>query len=210
MQVMRAPVGASPSQPAIPVHRTGLVDYNRVLRRINTWLDAGVVPLEIEDYTQRQQRIKQVEGDFQRMVEDTTSLRAGLIGALRYLAATPQARLQYRSDVLGNLVLSVTWGAFGKADSLRVATVMQRRLAEIAFALAIWHAKNGAYPQDLGALVPTCLDGIPSDLFTGKPLVYKPGEGGYVLYSLGMNGQDDGGVSSHASWDGDDIVVRTQ
>jgi hypothetical protein len=205
---MRAPVSPSPSKPAIPVHRTGLIDYNRVLRHINTWLDAGVAPLEIEDYAERQQRIKQAEDEFRRMVEDVTSIRAGLVGALRYLAATPQAKLQCRSDILANLVLSVTSSAFGRVDSLAVATVMQRRLTEIAFALAIWHAENGTYPADLAALVPTCLDRIPSDLFTGKHLVYKPGQAGYLLYSVGMNGQDDGGVFSHGSGNADDIVVR--
>jgi hypothetical protein len=35
---------------------------------------------------------------------------------------------------------------------------------------------------------------IPGDVFSGKPLIYRPNENGYLLYSVGINGKDEGGV----------------
>jgi len=32
------------------------------------------------------------------------------------------------------------------------------------------------------------------DLFTGEPLLYRPGSDGVVLYSVGLNGVDENGT----------------
>ncbi len=49
---------------------------------------------------------------------------------------------------------------------------------------------------------------VPQDLFTGRPLVYRRTKQGYVLYSVGANGRDDGGRSADEDPPGDDISVR--
>jgi hypothetical protein len=57
-------------------------------------------------------------------------------------------------------------------------------------------------------LAPKYLAAVPNDLFSGRPLVYRPTGSGYVLYSVGPNGQDDGGRSSDDDPPGDDLTVR--
>jgi hypothetical protein len=52
------------------------------------------------------------------------------------------------------------------------------------------------------------LPAMPDDLFSGKPLIYKPEAGGYLLYSVGVNGKDDGGRTFDDAPPGDDLVVR--
>ena len=49
---------------------------------------------------------------------------------------------------------------------------------------------------------------MPDDLFSGKPLVYRPDDKGYLLYSVGVNGQDDGGRWMDDDPPGDDLRVR--
>jgi len=67
-------------------------------------------------------------------------------------------------------------------DATRVACALERnRLA------------NGKFPETLDALSPQFIGKIPHDIIDGKPLRYKPTEGGYVLYSVGWNQTDDGG-----------------
>jgi hypothetical protein len=39
------------------------------------------------------------------------------------------------------------------------------------------------------------VDKLPVDLYNGKPFVYKRDSSGYLLYSMGENGVDDGGSS---------------
>lgn len=52
---------------------------------------------------------------------------------------------------------------------------------------------RGALPETLRDLVPTYIPDVPSDPFDGKPLRYKRLERGYVIYSVGPDGNDDGG-----------------
>ncbi|MFO0934952.1 MAG: hypothetical protein U0798_00365 [Gemmataceae bacterium] len=63
----------------------------------------------------------------------------------------------------------------------------------IAFALAAYCADYNVYPAKLDALKPNYLASIPDDLFSGKPLVYRITDKGYILYSVGRNEIDDGG-----------------
>ena len=46
------------------------------------------------------------------------------------------------------------------------------------------------------------------DLFSGSPLIYRPGQNGYLLYSVGVNGKDEEGRSYDDNPPGDDLSVR--
>lgn len=66
--------------------------------------------------------------------------------------------------------------------------------AVTACALERWFLKHGSYPERLDELVPALLSAVPRDIITKQPLRYRrdaPGQ--FVLYSIGWNGQDDGG-----------------
>ncbi|MBX3400600.1 MAG: hypothetical protein KF873_17835 [Gemmataceae bacterium] len=85
----------------------------------------------------------------------------------------------------------------------------QRLNLRLAFALAEYRLANGTYPQQLADLAPKYIAAIPADLFNGKPLVYKPAKDGYLLYSVGANGKDDGGKTyGDEPYGCDDLVVR--
>lgn len=89
------------------------------------------------------------------------------------------------------------------------------RCAEVAFAVERWRlAHDGTPPASLEALVPQCLGKIPEDPLDGKPLKYRTLTSGYVIYSVGDDGTDDGG-KEHMSgttktngWDNTFTVTR--
>ncbi len=54
--------------------------------------------------------------------------------------------------------------------------------------------EQGAPPPSLAELVPDYLGSVPDDPLGDGPLKYRPIEDGYLLYSVGRNGRDDGGV----------------
>ena len=83
-----------------------------------------------------------------------------------------------------------------------------QRNIQVAFALAAYRSDNGHYPAKLEDLAPKYLPSIPADLFSGKPLIYRPTENGYLLYSVGPNEKDDGGRTADDAPPGDDLVVR--
>lgn len=72
--------------------------------------------------------------------------------------------------------------------------------AAIVCALERYHARANAYPEELARLAPAQLSAIPHDLFTGKALAYRLETGGFLLYSAGENGIDDGGSGDDAVW----------
>ena len=82
------------------------------------------------------------------------------------------------------------------------------RNLEVAFALAAYRADNGRYPAKLADLAPNYLPAIPADLFTGKPLLFKPSEKGYLFYSVGPNGKDEEGRWYDDDPPGDDPRVK--
>lgn len=68
------------------------------------------------------------------------------------------------------------------------------RLAEVLVAATHVRLAGGALPDTVGALVPASLPAVPRDPFTnGKPLVAKRSGDAWVVYSVGPDGEDDGG-----------------
>ena len=67
--------------------------------------------------------------------------------------------------------------------------------AMLACALERYRLAHGQFPDSLGALVPEITSQPPHDVINGQPLKYRPtADGQYVLYSVGWNESDDGGV----------------
>ncbi|MCK4904907.1 hypothetical protein KAS42_01500 [bacterium] len=78
----------------------------------------------------------------------------------------------------------------------RIAAEYQANIdvCRIGLALKIYKAKNGTYPETLSKLAPEFLSGISTDPFSGKSLIYSRYIGGFKLYSVGPNMQDDYGT----------------
>lgn len=74
--------------------------------------------------------------------------------------------------------------------------------ARIGAGLRLYALRHGSYPATLQAAAPY----LPGPLFdpcSGKPYVYRREGGGFVLYSVGADGIDQGGVSEE-----EDVVFR--
>ncbi len=65
-------------------------------------------------------------------------------------------------------------------------------------AVAEHHRRQGRYPDTLDALVPDLLPRVPVDYMDGADLRYCRTADGYVLYSIGADGIDNGGASRNA------------
>lgn len=81
-------------------------------------------------------------------------------------------------------------------------------LTRLACALERARVESGAYPETLAALVPKYIDALPHDVIDGQSLRYRrTDDGHFLLYSVGMDGKDDGGAtgektnaSDHLDW----------
>jgi hypothetical protein len=68
-------------------------------------------------------------------------------------------------------------------------------LARTGIALERHRLAHGEFPASLYALVPQFIAKLPHDVINGQPLKYRRTEtGGFILYSVGWNEKDDGGI----------------
>jgi hypothetical protein len=74
------------------------------------------------------------------------------------------------------------------------AARMRHEVLETAVAIKLYHAKHGEYPESLSDLTPDILPKVPVDEFTGKPLIYGRKGASFVVYSVGRDLTDDGGM----------------
>jgi hypothetical protein len=66
---------------------------------------------------------------------------------------------------------------------------------QIVCALERYHLAHGEYPETLDALSPQFMKTIPHDIIGGQPLHYhRTDDGKFLLYSVGWNETDDGGL----------------
>ena len=69
-------------------------------------------------------------------------------------------------------------------------------LARTAIALEHFRLAHGEFPESLDALAPQFVAQVPHDVIGGQPLKYRrTSDGQFVLYSIGWNEKDDGGVT---------------
>ena len=54
---------------------------------------------------------------------------------------------------------------------------------------------TGHLPESLNAMAPSLTRAVPLDAFDGQPLRFKPLTPGYIIYSVGPDGVDDGGLA---------------
>jgi hypothetical protein len=74
--------------------------------------------------------------------------------------------------------------------------------AAIACALERYRLANGQFPDTLAALTPQFFSRPPDDILTGQPCKYRrTADGQFILYSVGWNLKDDGGVPGKTLFD---------
>lgn len=112
------------------------------------------------------------------------------------------------SQQVSNTLLGLLMPAIGKVADAHDRAVQTALTTQVAAALAVYRAEHGTYPSALADLAPGVLKAVPDDLFAGKPLVYQPADGGYLLSSVGVNGKDDGGRGPADAPSGDDLAVK--
>ncbi len=96
-----------------------------------------------------------------------------------------------RGSILASMLAPALDKASGKVARLHTVA----RLAEIACALERHRLRHGHFPESLDALAPASIDTVPADPMTDQPFHYRRTDNGWFkLWSVGLNGRDDGGV----------------
>ncbi len=92
-----------------------------------------------------------------------------------------------------HVLLHIIMPALSRVTTIDVRIAAQLRTAQTGLAVQRYRLAAGKLPDTLAELIPTYLDAVPKDPFDGKDLRYKKLETGFVVYSIGEDGNDDGG-----------------
>jgi hypothetical protein len=159
------------------------IDWNVSLQRGNDLFDRLATAARQRDHAARASALMELEAE----IEDTDSvpLRTGS-GILAAILSRP-----HRSEAVAQTMVALFGppaAAFCSAEDRANSYLAMERLAA---ALALYRIEHDRYPEKLEQLSPVFVDTVPVDLF-GEPFQYQRIEDGYLLYTKGLNSQDDG------------------
>jgi hypothetical protein len=102
--------------------------------------------------------------------------------------------------------------ALSRCFETQAKSQARHRAAEVLLAATRARLEAGTRPESAESLVPTWLVAVPADPFRAEvPLTVKTGPDGWVVYSVGPDGEDDGGpvpAGPEPAQGNDDVGLR--
>ncbi len=183
----------------------GLVDWDSVLRLGNCRYDRVLEATREPTGARRNAAREKIAVEMRkRMDESRDALKPGVRKFFKGRKAVSEA---ISHTICGWLTMSLGW-----VPDIEDSCLARFDLTKLAFALAAYRADHGAYPARLADLSPKYAATVPKDRFTDGDLHYSLQGSGYLLYSVGPNGQDDGDRGLEDRKEGsepwDDIAIR--
>ncbi len=179
------------------------IDWEPAFRNGNLWYNRIAAASRLKDRSQREREFDKIDEDL-KAVKKSATAQAGLVAQV--LAGKDPGKSV--GTAIGSVMISLWTPAVRKVQNAADRDEQIQRNLHVAFALAAYRADNGRYPAKLDELAPRYLASVPGDIFSGKPLIYRPAANGYLFYSVGVNGQDEGGRWFDDDPPGDDPGVR--
>jgi hypothetical protein len=121
-----------------------------------------------------------------------------LCGGFHFYVAAPE---DGRTPALSLIPLS---SQYLKAAATLARNQTQANEALLACVLERYRLAHHEYPETLAALTPQLADVLPHDIIGGQSLKYRrTADGSFLLYSVGWNEKDDGGMAGKTREEGD-------
>ncbi len=162
-------------------------DFNVTMRRTNQVFDDIIAAMKLKGAQNRRDAFARLEADLKQRSQAARH-------PLRLIAGFVVSGRKAISNSVSDTLVMLMAPAFTQYQNADDRTRIKSDLVLVGFALASYRAELGDYPQELAALVPKYLDALPSDRMVDQPLRYVVRENGFLLYSVGANGRDEGGV----------------
>jgi type II secretory pathway pseudopilin PulG len=176
------------------------INWDPALINVNRFFDRVATAMRIEDRPAREREMAALDNKI-KLMKVVADDQAGSVGKV-FMGP------KQRGESIGNVLIALLLPAFQKLHQAADRSEQFNRNQQLAFALAAYRADNGKYPAKLDELAPKYLKSVPNDLFSGQPMIYRPTDNGYLLYSIGLNGIDDDGRWLDDDPRGDDPRVR--
>jgi hypothetical protein len=179
------------------------INWDPALETANLWFDRMANAMREKDRDKRVLSLETFTKDFTEL-----RLKAANKSRLAEMLKAGKGVAKSKGEVIGDILITQMFPAVKQTQDGADKITQSFDNLLIAFALARYQHANGKYPEKLEALTPKFLAIIPKDIFSGKALKYKSTGTGYLLYSVGLNGEDDGGRAFYDQPPGDDLSIR--
>lgn len=174
------------TEPVFPAGRfPGLYgDRTSTFREVNSWYDR-LKPLQTAaDYPARLKILDDWENDLEKLV---AGIQPGP-GMFKKILS-PRSR----GEVMGQIMISLLGPAARSVATAETRALINDQLLIAAIDLQLYRRQQGEYPQRLEQLVPDFRESLPEDWFGSGSVQFRREGAGYVLYSVGTDGVDNGG-----------------
>jgi hypothetical protein len=172
--------------------KAGGIDWTAITSDANRWFDRYVAILRSGDVQLRHQRSAALEDEMTESVDRT-------MAAVFTDGPTP---------AMAAILFSLSMPSFHAVCAANDRAEQNARNLNAAIALVHFRSEHQTFPDSLEQLIPEYLDRLPEDLYVVEPLRYRRTESGFVLYSVGEDGIDHGGIDNDRLGKGDDLVIR--
>lgn len=178
------------------------IEPNIYLMVINDGYDQVVEAMKNSTVTAQQRSIEAIAEKTHR---DSKLDASGLFWCM----VSPRREMSVR---IARTIFCLTTPAADQAVRAIMRAQIRHEMAIVGYALAEYRAMNENWPVELDDLVPDYLDQVPIDPFNSKPLNYvlNADLNQILLYSVGENGLDDGGIDNQIDLKADDIAFGTR
>lgn len=182
------------------------LDWDIVLSMGNVWYDRLVAAGNKPNKAERKIAITECNADIKKLAASGRNPKSVTL----LMVGDRKAASELMGKILVSLLLPAVHCVYDAEDRME----MQLAEMDLAYALAFYRLDHGSYPATLDDLAPKCIAKVPVDFFNeGRPLQYRREKDGYLLYSFGSNGKDDGGKgfndrTDNNGGDCDDLTIR--
>jgi len=181
-----------------------LIDWNEPMKIGNHWYDRIAEVGRKPTFEERREAYATFDEEVKKMVtgaRDAKSLAASI-----FLGGSPRKAIGRR---VGTILIALLLPAVHMATDAEIRGHELIDLTRMSFALSAYNSDNGEFPETLDKLAPKYISELPRDYFAPGAYHYERTVTGYLLYGVGLNGEDDGGKSIFEEESGgDDLVVR--
>jgi hypothetical protein len=174
------------------------IDWNVVLTKANDYHDNLASAARTPELLARRQAMDRVDGAREWSADDVKR-PARLLSAL--------FTKQGRGNSIADFLLEVCGSSFSLAIDIEDRANLRLQLTRLSAELAVYRSKHGQYPASLSDLSTVVSDELTIDPYSKEPFIYRRDNGGqgYLLYSVFVNEQDDGGADIgglivHGEW----------
>lgn len=180
------------------------IDWAPAEKAGTQWYDRLVAALKKPTRTERNRELDAMDAELKKLKEGYIKD----MDKLRDLLKKGDDPGPVVSKAIGDVLVTLISPAVRKVQDAGDRQIQIQGNLQTAFALAAYRKDTGKYPAKLDDLAPKYIAVVPGDTFNGDKLKYKVEKDGFLIWSVGANGMDEGGRWYDDEPRGDDPRVR--